>query len=148
MELAPNDIASGNTKEDYLMRKKIISDFYVNWIIANTTKHIFNKSLNSFIEVKYLSINETAGKAAYNYKSILAVTFLTEILENAKVQKDKKGNPMFENPKSNVKNQARFSKIFTMCYEKKAFGKIKLTVGELRGSRQKIQYCITAIENG
>jgi len=28
------------------------------------------------------------------------------------------------------------------------WGKIKLTVGELRGSRQKIQYCITAIENG
>ena len=95
-----------------------------------------------------MSINETAGKAAYNYKSTLAVTFLTEILENAKVQKDKTGNPIFENPKPNVKNQSRFSKIFTMYCEKKTFGKIKLTVGELRGSRQKVQYCITAIENG
>ena len=94
-----------------------------------------------------MSINETAGKAAYNYKSTFAVTFLTEILENAKVQKDNKGNPMFENPKPNVKNQTRFSKIFIMYYKKTAFGKIKLTVGELRGSRQKIQYCITAIEN-
>jgi hypothetical protein len=92
-------------------------------------------------------MNETAGKAAYNYKSTLAVTFLTEILENAKVKKDKKGNPVFESPKVNVKNQARFSKIFTMYYEKTAFGKIKLTVGEFRGSRQKVQYCITAIEN-
>jgi hypothetical protein len=148
MELDKNGIATGGTKEDYLARKKFISDFYVNWIIANTTKHIFNKSLNSFIEVKYLSINETAGKAAYSYKSTLAVTFLTEILENAKMEKDTKGNPMFENPKPNVKNQARFSKIFTMYHEKTAFGKIKLTVGELRGSRQRIQYCITAIENG
>ena len=42
---------------------------------------------------------------------------------------------MFENPKPNVKNQARFSKIFTMYCEKAVFGKIKLTVGEFRGSR-------------
>jgi len=148
MELDKKGIATGSTKEDYLVRKKFISDFYSAWNAANTTKHIFNKSLNSFIEVKYLSINETAGKAAYNYKSTVAVTFLTEILENAKAQTDKSGNLMFENPKPNVKNQARFSKIFTMYYEKKTFGKIKLTVGEFRGSHQKIQYCITAIENG
>jgi len=92
-------------------------------------------------------MNETAGKAAYNYKSTLAVSFLTEILENAKVKKDKKGNPMCDSPKANVKNQARFSKIFTLHYEKPAFGKIKLTVGELRGSGQRVQYCITAIKN-
>ena len=137
----------GVEKEDYLARKKFIADFYANWIAANTTKHIFNKSLNCFIEVKYLSINETAGKAAYNYKSTLAVTFLTEILENAKAKKDKDGNPISEIPKVNVKNQGRFSKIFTMHYEKDTFGKIKLTVGELRGSGQRVQYCITAIEN-
>jgi len=34
-----------------------------------------------------------------------------------------------------------------MEYEKADFGKIKLTIGELRGSRQKLQYCITAIKN-
>ena len=34
-----------------------------------------------------------------------------------------------------------------MFYEKSDFGMIKLTVGELRGSKQKVQYCITAIEN-
>ena len=138
---------TGNEKEDYQARKKFIADFYASWIAANTTKHVFNKSLNSFIEVKYLSINETAGKAAYSYKSTLAVTFLTEILENAKVRKNKDGSLVFENPKEKVKNQERFSKIFAMYYEKPAFGKIKLTVGELRGSKQRVQYCITAIEN-
>ena len=137
----------GNEKEDYKARKKFIANFYVNWITANPTKHIYNNSLNSFIEVKYLSMNETAGKAAYNYKSTLAVTFLTEILENAKAKKDRNGNVVFEKPKEKVKNQERFSKIFTMYYEKPAFGKVKLTVGELRGSKQKVQYCITAIEN-
>jgi hypothetical protein len=137
----------GTEKEDYQERKKFIFNFYANWIAVNTTKHVFNKSLNSFIEVKYLSINETAGKAAYRYKSTLAVTFLTEILENAEVQKDEKGNLLFENPKADGKKQKRFSKMFIMYYEKPDFGKIKLTVGELRGSKQRIQYCITAIEN-
>jgi len=33
-----------------------------------------------------------------------------------------------------------------MKYNKKEFDKIKLTVGALKGSRQKAQYCITAIE--
>jgi hypothetical protein len=137
----------GNEKADYQARKKFIVNFYANWIVANTTKHIFNKSLGSFIEVKYLSINETAGKAAYNYKSTLAVTFLTEILENAKAKKDRNGNLVFEIPKEDAKKQKRFSKMFIMYYEKSAFGKIKLTVGELRGSGQRVQYCITAIEN-
>jgi hypothetical protein len=141
-------IPKGTEKTDYQARKKFIADFYAGWIAANTTKHIYNESLNGFIEVKYLSINETAGKAAYSCKSTLAVTFLTEILEKAKAKKDTHGNPVAEMPKKNVKNQARFSKIFTMEYGKKDFGKIKLTVGELRGSGQKIQYCITAIENG
>jgi len=138
---------TGTDKEDYQARKKFIVNFYSYWIAANTTKHIYNKSLNGFIEVKYLSINETAGKAAYNYKSTLAVTFLTEILENAKAITDMDGNILFEKPKVTVKNQKRFSKIFTMFYEKSDFGMIKLTVGELRGSKQKVQYCITAIEN-
>jgi hypothetical protein len=140
-------ISKGTDKTDYQARKKFINDFYAGWIATNTTKHIYNESLNSFIEVKYLSINETSGKAAYNYKSTLAVTFLTEIMEKAKVKKDRQGNIVAETPKQNVKNQSRFSKIFTMEYVKNDFGKIKLTVGELRGSRQKIQYCITAIEN-
>ena len=147
MEFDNKGIATGNTQEDYKSRKKFITDFYAQWIASNTTKHIYNKALSSFIEVKYLSMNETSGKAAYSYKSTFAVSYLTEILENAKVKKDNKGNTIFEMPKNNVKNQARFSKIFTMFYEKPAFGKIKLTVGELRGSGQKVQYCITAIEN-
>ena len=33
-----------------------------------------------------------------------------------------------------------------MQYNKKEFGKIKLTVGVLKGSRKNVQYCIKAIE--
>jgi hypothetical protein len=49
-------------------------------------------------------------------------------------------------PKQNNQNQKRFSEIIIMQYDKKAFGKVKLTVGVLKGSRKNIQYCITAIE--
>jgi hypothetical protein len=80
-------------------------------------------------------------KEAIRYKSTLAVTYLTEILENAVTI----GKP--QEPRKDNAKQKRFSAIHIMGYEKPDFGKIKLTVGELRGSRQKVQYCITAIEN-
>ena len=148
MELDKSGIASGDTKEAKKQRKQFIIDFYGKWITANPEKRLYNKSLKAFIEVRFLSLEETAGHASLNYKSTVAVTFLSEVVENATAQKDKEGNVIAELPRPNVKNQSRFSKLFIMKYEKSDFGKIKLTVGELRGSGQKIQYCITAIENG
>ena len=142
MDLDKRGIALGSTSEDMKSRKRFITDFYTNWIIANPTKHIYNKFLKNFVEVRFLSIQETASKAAIRYKSTIAVTYLTEILENAVTI----GEP--QEPKKDNMKQKRFSKIYVMGYEKEEFGKIKLTVGELRGSGQKIQYCITAIENG
>ena len=133
------EIPQWRTREEIQQREKIIKDFYANWNAVNPTKHIFNLALNDFIHVRFLSIQETAEHAAFTYKSTLAVTYLTEILEKATVEKRVK-------PKTNNQNQKRFSKIILMQYNKKAFGKIKLTVGVLKGSRQNIQYCITAIE--
>ena len=72
----------------------------------------------------------------------MAITFLTEILENA-IQK---GSPQNTNPQRD--NQKGFEKIITMEYNKKDLGKIKLTVGVKRGTKEKVQYCITTIENG
>ena len=71
--------------------------------------------------------------------STIAVTYLTEVLGNAKYVTSVK-------PKPENKNQQRFSKMIVMHYSKNVFGKIKLTVGVLKGSKQKIQYCITAME--
>ncbi|MCL2650118.1 MAG: hypothetical protein FWD60_03705 [Candidatus Azobacteroides sp.] len=141
------EIPQGQTKEDKKRRKQFIINFYKEWIIANPTKRLYNKSLETFIEVRFLSLEETAQHASTSYKSTMAVTFLSEIMENAIAPKDKNGNFISEMPKPNVQNQSRFSKLFIMEYKKVNFGKIKLTVGELRGSGQKIQYCITAIEN-
>jgi hypothetical protein len=132
-------IPEGTTKEDIKLRKKIIKDFYAVWNAANPTKHIYNIDLKDFIHVRFLSIEETSQKASNRYKSTLAVTYLTEILEKAKIV-------IRTEPKQNIENQKRFSEVISMEYDKKDFGKIKLTVGVLRGSKQKIQYCITAIE--
>jgi hypothetical protein len=148
MELDKNGIAIGNTTKDKKQRKQFIVDFYGKWIIANPEKRLYNKSLKAFIEVRFLSLEETAGHASVSYKSTVAVTFLSEVIENAVVQKDKKGQIITDVPKPDIKNQSRFSKLLIMRHEKAEFGKIKLTVGELRGSGQKIQYCISAIENG
>jgi hypothetical protein len=148
MELDDKGIATGSSKEDKKQRKQIIVGFYGKWIAENPDKRVYNESLEAFIEVRFLSLEETAGHASLTYKSTVAVTFLSEILANAVARKDRYENIVAEVPKPHVKNQSRFSRIFIMEYEKVGFGKIKLTVGELRGSGQKIQYCITAIENG
>jgi len=136
-----SEIPRGKTREEMLIRKRFIKDFYAIWNAANPTKNVYNIDLHDFINVRFLSIQETSLLAALSYKSTLAVTYLSEILEKAKVE-----NRM--HPKSNNKNQKRFSEMIVMKYDKKEFGKIKLTVGVLKGSRQKIQYCVTAIENG
>jgi len=96
MELdAITGIALSDRPEDFKSRKKFIMDFYSQWIVENPERHIFNKSLNSFIEVRYLSMNETSGHASLSDKSTLAVTFLTEILENAIRISEKSGRSGF-----------------------------------------------------
>jgi len=133
------NLPENDSTEAKKTRKEFIIDFYSKWIAINPTKQIFNKFLNDFINVRFLSIQETAGHASHTYKSTIAVTYLTEVLENAKSVTTVK-------PKSENKNQKRFSEIIVMEYSKESFGEIKLTVGVLRGSKQKVQYCITAIE--
>ena len=133
------DLPKDNNTEAKKIRKAFISAFYSQWIARNPTKQIFNKSLKDFINVRFLSMQETTGHASHTYKSTIAVTYLSEILENAKYVTRVK-------PKSENKNQHRFSEMIVMEYSKKDFEKIKLTVGILKGSKQKIQYCITAIE--
>jgi len=135
-------IPKGETKEEKKQRKQFIKDFYRLWETIHPTKKVFNKSLNDYIYVRYISVDETAGQASHRYISTLAIMFLTEILEKA-VQK---GAPKNIDPTK--ENQKGFEKMIAMEYRKKAFGIIKLTVGVKRRTKEKIQYCVTAIENG
>ena len=133
------EIPQGQTKEDVKIRKKIIMDFYAQWNASNPNKRIYNADLKNFIYVRFLSMQETAEHASLQYKSTKAITYLTEILELATLKTRTK-------PKAEVSNQKRFAEIVIMEYNKAGLGKLKLTVGVLRGSKQYIQYCITAIE--
>ena len=135
------EIPSGDTKEDKKRRKQIIKDFFRLWEYANPEKRVFNKSLNDFIHIRYISVDETSGQASHRYVSTLAMMFLSEILENAR----QKGT--HRNADQTKKNQKGFEKIITLEYRKE-FGTIKVTVGVKRGTKEKILYCITAIENG
>ena len=114
-------------------------DFYAQWNASNPNKRVYNVDLKEFIYVRFLSIQETAEHASLQYKSTKAITFLTEILELATLK-------MRTIPKIEVSNQKRFKEIVIMEYNKAGLGRLKLTVGVLRGSNQYIQYCITAIE--
>ena len=134
------EIPIGTTLEEVKVRKKIIRDFYATWNAANPTKQVYNANLKEFINIRYLSINETAEIASRRYISTFAIThYFTEILELAEEKRR-------TNPKPGNDNQKRFSEIIALEYSKKEFGTIKLTVGVLKGSKQHIQYCITAIE--
>ena len=133
-------IPTGTTLEEVKVRKKIIQDFYAIWNAANPTKQVFNTNLKEFINIRYLSINETAEIASKRYISTFAIThYFTEILELA--EEKRRTKPKLEN-----NNQKRFSEIIALEYNKEEFGTIKLTVGVLRSSRLHVQYCITAIE--
>ena len=132
------EIPKGTTLEDMKVRKKIIRDFYASWNAANPAKQVYNTNLKEFINVRFLSIQETSLIAANKYSSTFVLThYFIEILELAKEIRRTL-------PKKDNDNQKRFSEIIVLEYEKKEFGKIKLTVGVLKGSKQHIQYCITA----
>jgi len=101
---------------------------------------VYNANLKEFINIRYLSIQETSLIAANKYSSTFALThYFTEILEFAEEIRRTA-------PKKDNNNQKRFAEMIVLEYTRKEIGTVKLTVGVLKGSKQHIQYCITAIE--
>jgi hypothetical protein len=126
-------IPQGNSKEEVKQRDQIIKDFYAGWIAENPEKKMWNDDLQDYILVKYLSITETAEKAARQYESTLAVMRLSELLTKSKKVAEVP-------PKKGTKNQKPFLKIYIMQLDN-----IKMTVGLQKSTGDKVQYCITAI---
>ena len=75
----------------------------------NEDRKVYNKSLNDYIHVKYISVNETAGHASLRYLSTLAVLQLDAILTNAKV--------VSTVPSKHNGNQKPFEKMIVMKYD-------------------------------
>ena len=131
-------IPKGNSVEEIKLREEIIREFYRNWKEKNPSQRRYNLSLKEYINIRMVSIIETSEHAAKSYLSTLAVLQLDAILIGAKkvsIRKTKIGN----------KNQKPFEGIMIMEYELIGIGKVKMTVGIRRRTREKVQYCITAI---
>ena len=131
-------IPKGNSVEEIKLREEIIREFYRNWKEKNPSQRKYNLSLKEYINIRMVSIIETSEHAAKSYLSTLAVLQLDAILIGAKkvsIRKTKIGN----------KNQKTFEGIMIMEYELIGIGKVKMTVGIRRRTREKVQYCITAI---
>ena len=126
-------IPQGNSREEVKLRDQIIKDFYAGWIAENPEKKMWNEDLQDYILVKYLSITETAEKAARQYESTLAVMRLSELLTKSKKVAEVP-------PKKGTKNQKPFLKMYIMQLDN-----IKMTVGVQKSTGDKVQYCITAI---
>lgn len=139
LEIRPEDVPVGDTVEDRRTRHRLIRQFYYNWMVKNKDRRVFNNSLDDYIHIKYISVNETAGHASLRYLSTLAVLQLDAILPNA-VLKDSK--PV----SSKTKNQKGFKRMLIMEYNCPAIGLVRLTVGQKASDGSKVQYCITAID--
>ena len=127
------EIPQGNRREEVKLRDQIIKDFYAGWIAENPEKKMWNEDLQDYILVKYLSITETAEKAARQYESTLAVIRLSELLTKSKKVAEVP-------PKKGTKNQKPFLKMYIMQLDN-----IKMTVGLQKSTGDKVQYCITAL---
>ena len=127
------EIPQGNSREEVKLRDRIIKDFYAGWIAENPEKKMWNEDLQDYILVKYLSITETAEKAARQYESTLAVMRLSELLAKSKKVAEVP-------PKKNTKNQKPFLKMYIMQLDN-----IKMTIGLQKSTGDKVQYCITAL---
>ena len=133
------EIPKGTEKEDIAARRQIIFDYYQKWKSEHPEMRMYNHSLKEYINIRYVSIDETCAHASKNYLSTLAVLQLDAILTLA-VKKS------VSLAKSKNKNQKPFEKMITMTYDCPGIGGVKLTVGVRKVTHEKVQYCITAMD--
>ena len=133
-----DEIPRGESTEETKQRSDIIWKFYQEWKKANPTQRVYNNKLKEYINVRQISIDETARHASKRYLSTLAVLQLDAILAFAKLIKTGK-------PESRS-NQQQFKAMLVMQYDCPGIGSVKLLVGIRHKTLLKVQYCITALE--
>ena len=73
------EIPTGESKEDFNARKQIIWQFYQDWKKKNPSQKRYNMALKDYINIRFVSIDETSHQAAKSYLSTLAVLQLNSI---------------------------------------------------------------------
>ena len=137
--ICEDEIPSGDTVEDRRCRQKIIMSFYHHWKQHNPECKKYNLSLKDYINIKFISIKETAGHASLTYLSTLAVLQLDAILTNSVFIEKLPAN-------HNKNNQRSFESMIKMSYHCPGIGLVKMLVGVKHSDKSKVQYCITAID--
>jgi hypothetical protein len=132
------EIPVGDTLENIQQRTEVILQFYREWKQANPSQRVYNLCLRDYINIRKISITETARHAAKSYLSTLAVMQLDGILACAR--KVRVGKPRARS------NQAKFQAMIEMEHNCPGVGRVKLMVGVRLQTHIKIQYCITAID--
>ena len=140
-EITEDDIPRGDTPEEKRRRQNLIYEFYQEWKRRNPDQKKYNIVLKEDINIRAVSLDETAAQASQTYLSTLAVLQLDAILTNAWLVKK-----VPSKPKS--KNQRSFESMLIMEYVCPGVGRVKMTVGVKRSDKLKVQYCITAIDAG
>ena len=140
-DIAEDTIPSGDSTEDRRKRQDLIYSYYQHWKQKNPDQKRFNLALNEDINIRAVSLDETAAQASLTYLSTLAVLQLDAILTNAWLVKTVP-------TKQDSKNQRSFEKMLIMEYICTGVGRVKMTVGVRRSDIKKVQYCITAIDAG
>ncbi len=138
MRISNCDIPRGDTPEEIKQRTDLIWKFYQEWKRDNPTQRVYNNKLKDYINVRQISIDETARHAAKKYLSTLAVLQLDAILACARLIKTVKPE--------NRANQKQFKAMLVMQYDCQGLGRVKLLVGIRHKTMLKVQYCITALE--
>lgn len=141
IEYDANGIPMGRSKEEIKIRQQLIYKFYEEWKATNPGKAVYNNNLEVDILIRNESVVEAAAHASKRYKSTLAVLKLDEVLTNAVAIAT-------DTPKPGNKNQEKLQSMILMSHKCPDIGTIKLTVGVRRRSLDKIQYGITALEDG
>ena len=133
-------VPRGNGKDTIKERERIIREYYKKWRQTHSGQRMFNLNLKEYINIRQISMIETAEHASKTYLSTLAVLQLDAILTNAKKEKIVPAD-------KNSRNQIGYNKMLIMSYLCPGIGRIKLTVGIARRTLEKVQYCITALES-
>ena len=137
-EVIEYDIPIGESSDDIVKRRQIISKFYHDWKERNPLQRRFNLYLKEYINIRFVSITETCTHASRTYLSTLAVLQLDAILTGAET--------ISTVPAKKNQNQKEFDKMLIMHYHCPGIGTVKMTVGVKRRTHEKVQYCITALE--
>ena len=131
-------VPNGNSAEDTKARMQIIFEFYNKWKERNPQQRVYNNALKDFINIRAVSIEETARHASKRYLSTLAVLQLDAILACSKLVRIGKTE--------HRKNQQQFKAMLIMQHNCPGLGAVKLTVGVRHKTLLKVQYCITALD--